>query len=299
MQSQTLPPASPDANLPAQKVGLDDLISVSVSNLPELTRNFRVTADGTLPIPLVSEKIHAIGLYPAQIEKAISSALMSEGVLVSPTVSVAVAEYRSRPVSVVGAVRHPITFQALGEATLLDALTRADGLAPEAGPEILVSRPHLHGAADASELVMRIPVKGLIDLADPTLNIKLFGGEEIRVPEAGKVYVVGNVRKPGAFAVQDGAGSSVLKMLALSEGLMPYTDKQAFVYRREGGAGNRNEIPVELSRIIDRKQPDFTLQANDILYIPENRGRKMTMGALERLAGFSTATASGVLVYHR
>lgn len=297
MQPQT-PPAGAEFNLPAQKVGLDDLIAVSVSNLPELTRNFRVSGDGTLPVPLIHEKLRVAGMYPAQIEQAIAAALVKEGVLVSPTVSVSVAEYRSRPVSVVGAVRHPITFQAMGETTLLDAITRAEGLGPEAGAEILISRPHVGGAAEASALVMRVPVKGLIDLADPTLNIKLFGGEEIRVPEAGRVYVVGNVKKPGAFPVQDGTGTSILKMLALSEGLMPYTNKQAYVYRREGAAGSRSEIPVQLSQIIDRKQPDFALQPNDVLYIPDNKGRKMTMGTLERLAGFGTATASGMLIFH-
>ena len=51
---------------------------------------------------------------------------------------------------------------------------------------------------------------GAIDTADPAANIKLTGGEEVRVPEAGRIFVVGNVKKPGAFAVRDGAETSVL-----------------------------------------------------------------------------------------
>jgi polysaccharide biosynthesis/export protein len=103
--------------------------------------------------------------------------------------------------------------------------------------------------------VQRILVKGLIDAADPTLNISLIGGEEIRVPEAGRVYVIGNVKKPGAFAVQDGVESTVLKMLALSEGLMPYASKDAYIYRREAN-GSKNEIEIPLSKIMERKAPD-------------------------------------------
>ena len=81
--------------------------------------------------------------------------------------------------------------------------------------------------------MQRVPVRGLIDAADPEANLKLVGGEEIRVPEAGKVFVVGNVKKPGAFSVEDGGETSVLKMLALAEGLAAYAGKQAYIYRRE------------------------------------------------------------------
>ena len=72
--------------------------------------------------------------------------------------------------------------------------------------------------------------------------MRLYGGEEIRVPEAGKVFVVGNVKKPGAYPVQDVSDTTVLKMLALAEGLMPFAAKQAFIYRREAGTVSKNEI---------------------------------------------------------
>jgi polysaccharide biosynthesis/export protein len=286
-----------ESNLPTQKVGVDDLISVSVVDCPELTRTFRVAANGTLPLPLLEQPIKANGKYPIEIEKEISDALIAEEVLVRPVVSASVVEFRSRPVSVMGAVRYPITFQALGNVTLLDALTQAQGLSPDAGPEILVSRGRSEQNGVSTELVQRIPVKGLIDAADPSLNMRLYGGEEIRVPEAGKVYVVGNVKQPGAFAVHDGTETTVLKVLALSEGLLPFATKQAYIYRRESGTKNQNEIPIELGRIIDRKSPDVPLKANDVLYIPDNKHRRMTMTALDRIVGFGSATASGLVIW--
>jgi polysaccharide export outer membrane protein len=288
-----------ESNLPTQKIGVDDLISVSVADCPELTRTFRVASDGTLPLPLLNQQIQANGKYPVEIEKAITEALMKEEVLVRPTVSISVVEYRRRPVSVMGAVRYPITFQALGNVTLLDALTQAQGLSLEAGPEILVSRARSEQNGVSTELVQRIPVKGLIDAADPALNIRLYGGEEIRVPEAGKVYVVGNVKQPGAFAVHDGTETTVLKVLALSEGLLPFATKQAYIYRRESGKNNADEIPIDLSRIIDRKSPDVSLKANDVLYIPDNKHRRITMSALDRIVGFGSATASGMVIWQR
>ncbi len=290
-------PSSPDATLPAQKIGPNDLLWVSVADCPDLTRNFRVSSTGTLALPLLRERLNVAGKYPSEIETQITDALVKNQILVSPVVTVSVAEYRSVPVSVLGAVKKPIMFQAVGPVTLLDALTKAEGLTQEAGPEILVSKARAEDG-ESIGLLERIPVKGLIDEANPLLNIRLYGGEEIRVPPAGRVYVVGNVKKSGSFPISDGNDTSVLKVIALSEGLLPYTSKEAFIYRREAGKDSRDEIPVELSRILDRKAPDVQMQANDILYIPDNKGRKMTMQALDRLAGFGTSTASGVLIFH-
>jgi polysaccharide export outer membrane protein len=283
--------------LPAQKIGPGDLISVAVSDCPELTRNFRVSSDGSLPLPLLKERITAAGKEPQEIELEITEALIKDEVLVRPVVSAAVVEYRSVPVSVTGAVKRPITFQAVGVVTLLDALARAEGTSAEAGAEVLVNRARVPGATGPS-LVQRIPIKALLDEADPALNIRLFGGEEIRVPPAGKVFVVGNVKKSGSYPIQDGNDTSILKMIALSEGLLQFTNKQAFIYRREAGKDQRNEIPVEIGKIIDRKSPDVMLQANDILYIPDSKGRRLTTQTIERIVSFGTTTGTGILVWH-
>lgn len=287
-------PPNPETNLPAQKVGPGDLLAIAVSDCPELSRSFRVGADGTLFLPLLNEPIKVADKYPSGIGVEIAQALVDQGILVSPVVSVAVAQYRSVPVTVFGAVRRPITFQAVGPVTLIDAITRADGLGPDAGPEILVTQRGADGKVGA---VQHIPVKGLIDDADPQFNIRLRGGEEVRVPPAGKVYVVGNVKKSGAFPISDGNDTTVLKVIALSEGLLPYTNKQAFIYRREGGKSDRAEIPIQLNRIMDRKAPDVSLRANDILYIPDSKGRKLTAETLQRITSFGTATASGMLIW--
>ena len=285
----------PGANLPAQRIGASDLLAVSVYDVPELTRTIRVGADGLIRLPMLKQRLKAEGLMPGELEAAIASALVAEGLIVDPFVTVTIAEYNSRPISVAGAVKQPLTFQASGPVTLLEALTKAGGLAAEAGPEILVSRAQSGTDGSVTSLVQRIQVKGLIDAADPALNVTLIGGEEIRVPEAGRIYVIGNVKKPGAFPLQDGTESTVLKMLALSEGLMPYASKDAFIYRREGN-GSKSEIQIPLSRIMDRKAPDTALMANDILYVPDNKGRRMTLGALEKVMAFG-AGAGTALIY--
>ena len=276
------------ANLPSQKLGVDDLIAVSVYDAPELTRTVRVEPDGTIHLPLLKNGIAAKGIFPTQLEASIVKALTDEQILVDPIVKVTAVEYHSRPIAVMGAVKKPLTFQAVGTVTLLDALANAEGLTEFAGTEILLTR---------DDHVERTPVKRLMKDADPAVNYGLHGGEEIRVPEASKIFVVGNVKKPGAFAIRDGTEETVLKMIALSEGLLPYPAKIAYVYRREGD-GPKKEIPIELDKIMQRKLPDVTLQVDDLLYIPDNKGRRATMTALDRIAMFGASTGSGLLIWH-
>jgi len=287
--------APPSANLPAQKIRPNDLVGVSVYGEPDLTRTVRVGADGTIRLPMLKDKVKADGLMPEELEQAVAEALKTQEILVDPFVTVTVAEYHSLPISVAGAVRTPITFQPVEKkTTLLEAITRAGGLAPEAGSEILVTAPQ-SPATNAPPLVRRIQVKALIDAADPAANILLDGGEEIRVPERGKIYVVGNVKNPGAFAVQDPSGTSILKLLALAQGLTPYATNEAYIYRVEGGTTSKNEIPVDLKKIMERKAPDVPLLPNDVLYVPDNHHRRATMDTVKVVAGLGGAAVAALI----
>src|SRR5260370_26583966 len=115
---------------------------------------------------------------------------------------VRVVEYNSGPVAVMGAVHKPVTFQAVGTVTLLDALARAEGLTNDAGIEILLTR---NGEGQ------RVPVKRLLKDADPPVNVALHGGEATCVPDAGKIFVAGNVTEPGSLHVRGPADHPVFK----------------------------------------------------------------------------------------
>ncbi len=294
----SLPVDTANPNLPAQKIGPNDLIAVAVYDAPELTRTVRVSSTGQIRLPMLKQPITVERMLPVDVESAIAQALRAEQILVEPVVTVTMVEYHSHPISVAGAVNTPITFQAVAPITLIEAITRAGGLSKEAGSEILVSRTQ-SGQTQGSKpltLTQRIPVKGLINAADPDLNITLTGGEEIRVPENGKVFVMGNVKKPGAFPVQDNSQTTVFQVLALAEGLTGTTSDQAYIYRREA-SGNKNEIPIDLKSLMARKTPDVPLIANDILYVPENHGKKMRMAAVEKLLLFGSTAGATALAY--
>ncbi len=301
---QTPRPASPygpmadagAANLPGQTIGKNDLLAISVYDAPEFTRTVRVSTEGLIRLPMVQEAIRAAGLLPSQLEKAIAGVLAKEGILVKPVVMVTVAEYSSRSVSVVGAVRKPVTFQAIGRVTLLDAIARAEGLSDTAGPDLIFTQDD---ESAAGRLTRRFLIRDLMDSSRPELNIELRGGEEVRVPEARKIFVAGNVKKPGAFAVREEGQMTIMKALALSEGLSPYPQDHAYIYRKDEAAGGVREIQVELKKILRREAVDIALLPEDTLYIPEASGKKAAFTMTEKIVGFGLATASGVLVWRR
>lgn len=280
------------ANLGDEPVGAGDLIYVTVTGSPEFTRSYRVSNDGDISIPLVPKPISVIGLTPTALANAVSDALIRARILVAPIVSAAVLEYKSRQVTVAGAVNTPVIIQATGTLKLLDAIARAHGIAPDAGAEVVVST--IDKATGTSKSTS-IPIKDLLSGEDQNLNIALHGGEDVRVPEAAKLFVTGNVKLPGLYRINDAEGSSVLRALALSQGTLPNSTKQAYVYRMVEGAKQRQEIEVPLQDILHRKAADVPLQANDILYVPASRGPHLA-SILQGMVGLSQTVLTKGLV---
>ena len=123
-------------------IGNGDLLDISVFDVPELTRELRVSQSGTVGIPLVPIRLRVVGLTELQAEQKIAEVLEANGLVSHPEVSVMVKEHRSRPITIVGAVQHPMVYEAERSVTLLEVLAEAGGIAIDAGDTIIVSRPH-------------------------------------------------------------------------------------------------------------------------------------------------------------
>src|SRR5689334_12223735 len=91
------------ANLPAQRIGANDLIAVSVYDAPELSRTVRVSADGFIRLPMLRQRLKAEGRMAGELELTLADALQKEHILIEPIVTITMVEYHSRPISVVGA----------------------------------------------------------------------------------------------------------------------------------------------------------------------------------------------------
>jgi polysaccharide export outer membrane protein len=301
--------AQPPQGMQEYTICADDQLDIYVMDVPELSRMYRVSPTGMIAVPLVSKEITAVGLTPGQLAQSIGDQLRSAGMVSHPNVTVQVKESRLHSVTISGAVKKPQIYSIFGKTTLLDAISQAEGLAPEAGNTAIITRGDLGnrmaGTDQAKDAKIGSPLlnngtvlvdlKRLIEDGDTNLNYELYPGDRVTVQRAGIIYVVGAVNRAGGFVLKDDRQQmTVLKALALAEYLKSTAAAKRTLIIREApkAAGGTQEIPVELDKIVDGKAKDRVLLANDILFIPESSSKR----ALNR-AGEAAAQAAVVLLY--
>src|SRR5215469_3085070 len=302
------------------RIGAEDLLDVSVYGAPDLDRTVRVSANGSISLPLIGN-VQAMGLTSGQLESEVES-LLQKQYMTHPQVNVFLKEMQSHPVSVIGAVGKPGVFQIRGAESLIEVLSMAQGLADDAGDSVIVMRhdgvansaftrspdspkvnagtPRDVSAKPGPPLSsegnegLRIDLKDLLVSADSRYNVMVYPGDEVKVPPAGIVYVVGQVRKPGGFLLRTNQSLSVLQALALAEGTTSTSaGKAARIIRTEGQSGKREEIPVNLNRILSGKVQDPVLESKDILFVPNSAGKT----AFYRAAEAAVSITGGLIVY--
>src|SRR5712692_5995474 len=192
----------------AYRLGPGDAIDIAVFEVEELSKPAVIAPDGTAALPLIG--VVKLGGLTAQQAAARLRELYAHNLIRDPQISVSVKEYRSQPVSVLGAVAKPGVYQLRGPRRLSDVLALAGGLAPEAGSEITIQR---------QEEVLRVATRG-------EDNPWIEGSDTVRVSKAGVVYVVGEVGRAGGFPLKDQEQITVLKALSLAEGLRRYAAPQ-------------------------------------------------------------------------
>ena len=205
--------------------------------------------------------------------------------------------------SVLGAVNQPGVHQVAGHKTLLEMISLAGGVRPDAGYSIRITRQvewgciPLPGATlDASGqfTVAQVKLQDIMEAKVPEENIQILPHDVISVPKAELVYVTGDVKKSGGFILGEKQNMSVLQAISMAEGLGPAPDtKHAKILRMTPGADQRTEIPVDLKTILAGKGQDVPLQGNDILFVPDSTGKKVALRALEA----AITTGTGLAIY--
>jgi polysaccharide export outer membrane protein len=288
-------------------IGVGDLLHIDVFDVPELSRDVRVSNTGDIGYPLIPGKIPAAGLTEVQLEEKLQQLLVENGLVAHPQVTVSVREQNSQPISVIGAVGHPVVYQVMRPTTLLELLAAAGGIADSAGSEVLITRPAPEGPSKLKEArvsdstvpksqTITIRLQDLLESGDPVFNIQVYGGDVVSVPRAGIVYVMGaGISQPGGYVLQShGEQITVLKAVALAHGLTPFAkSNDAVIMRNNLATGQKDNIPVRIKQIENRKADDIPMKANDILYVPDSVGRKALARGGEAALGIGT----GVAVY--
>jgi polysaccharide export outer membrane protein len=280
-------------------IGSGDLLGIEVFDVPELSREVRVNEAGYISLPLMPAKVRATGLTPYQLQDKLAELLQTNGLVSTPQVTVSLKEQHSQPITVIGAVKTPMVIQALRRTTLLQALSQAGGIADDAGSTVIVTRgvPEAADPADiapapSASQTFTINISDILESGDSRFNIPLVGGDVVSVPRAGIIYVVGAVVRPGGFLLQNDLDRmTMLKMLSLAGGTTNTAKSQnAVILRKNPDTGQRDQVPVDLKKVLHLKTPDVQLQANDILFVPDSNGLK----ALHRAGDVALSLTTGI-----
>lgn len=132
-------------------IGSGDLISVQVFDVPEISRELRVSQTGTIGLPLIPVRLHVSGLTEMQAERKIQEVLEANGLVTHPEVTVTVKEKKNRPITIVGAVARPMVYEADRQVRLIDVIAAAGGIAPDAGDHVIITRPERDASSDPSD----------------------------------------------------------------------------------------------------------------------------------------------------
>ena len=275
-------------------LGPRDVFTLTIAEAPELNGNYRVTDAGYVVLPGLSAPIKSEGLTAQQESDALAAALKRDKLVRDPRVNVFVLEYHSRTVTVLGAVLKPSVYPLPSPTTLLEVLSLAGGLIPTSGNTIQIMHQAPAGSS-ASTPDETIELAKLLSGADPSLNEQIHAGDTITVSTACVVYVIGAVMKPGGYALQDASAQmTVLQALAMAQGLAPLASQsRGLILRRGQTSQSQQDIPVDLGKLMTGKLTDVSLQANDVLFIPESGAKK----SLNTLRVAALAAMQGAIIY--
>jgi polysaccharide export outer membrane protein len=290
------------------------MLHVEVFDVPELSRDVRVSETGDISYPLIPGRIRASGLTPYQLEQKIAQLLIENGLVTHPQVSIFVKEQNSQPVSIVGAVLKPGVIQLVRPTTLLELLADSGGIVDDAGSYAIITRktasPVVQSEAAAASAepppvtppdeltspaqIITIRLQDLLESGNPVYNIQIFGGDVVSIPRAGIVYVTGaGVSQPGGYVLQShGEQITVMKAVALAHGLSTYAKSDdAVIMRSNPVTGTHDIIPVHIKQIEQHKSDDMAMKSNDILYIPDSVGRKVLARSAEAAISIGSSVA--------
>ena len=280
-------------------LGPNDQISFWGIDADEIVnKQFRIDPEGEVSLPMVG-RLLATGLTIRQFEEVLNKRLSDY--IREPHIVVTIVEFRSQPVSVLGAVKSPGTYQLQGRKTVVEMISLAGGFREDAGNTVKITRELEWGKIPLSNAsidplhsfsVAEVRIKEILEAKNPEDNILMMPHDVITVPRGELVYVIGDVKKAGGFILTERSNMSVLQALSMAEGLDRTANaSHTKILRLEPGQEQRTEIAVNLKKILDGTSNDVPLQAGDILFVPGSTAKKAGARTLEAVVQAAVGAA--------
>lgn len=287
------------------RISAGDVIHVQIEDAPELSHHYQVSSSGYIEIPV-------LGLVEAQkkttfeLARLIAKGLREQEYLNNPNVLVTIKQYSSQTFFIQGAVRNPGVYQTEGRPSLLRMIGMAGGLTEEHGSTVFILRPgkakdpgqeadsrvsNLQDQTSGSDQSAQTRTNGVASTpaADAPYDMiqvnisalyrgqadqRLEPGDIINIPRADVFFVAGEVKAPGSFPLKE--GTTLRQAVSLAQG-MTFSAKPAegVIFREDPTLGARQEIKVDISDVMNGKEEDILIRANDVIIIPNSRTKSV------------------------
>lgn len=268
-------------------IGPGDLLHVQVFDTPEMEQHPRVSGSGDVPLEFLGT-VHLAGSTPTEAAREIENRLMEAKIVRHPQVTVSIDQYATQNVSVLGEVHQPGSYQITAPRTVIDLLAMAGGVTPTADRNITIKRHGLDG-----EKVQYFLSNNANTAFDK--SVLVYPGDTVLVEKAGIVYVLGDVRNPGGYTMDDNRSQlTALQMIAQAGGLNKTAVPEHARLIRKNPDGSLNETRMQISRMQKGKETDVPLEAGDIVFVPFSYVKGIGLGA----AGITASVASAALYTH-
>lgn len=268
-------------------IGPGDLLHIQVFDTPEMEQHVRVSDAGDAAVEFLGN-VHMAGSTPAEAAHEIELRLVEGKIVQHPQVTVFIDQYATQNVSVLGEVHQPGSYQITAPRSVIDILAMAGGVTPIADRNITIKRHGFDG-----EKVSYFLSNDANAAFDKTVQV--YPGDTVLVEKAGIVYVLGDVKNPGGYTMDDNRSQlTALQMIAQAGGLNKTAVPEHARLIRKNPDGSLNETRVQISRMQKGKDIDVPLEAGDIVFVPFSYVKGIGLGA----AGITASVASAALYPH-
>jgi polysaccharide export outer membrane protein len=246
-------------------VGPGDVLRITVWGHEDLSRDYPVSQDGRVPFPLIGG-VDALGLTTTQLAKRLHD-LLEKDYLVDPQVLVAVKEYLSKKVHVIGEADHPGLFYLTGPTTLFEILSKAGGLSKNAGKDLVLVRAErpVEGGHSAGSTILRFDLRKIL-AGDVRENVFLENGDMMFVPKAQGIFVLGEVSRAGTYPIDK--ETTVLEAITVAGGFAGTAAPSGVKVLRRAADGRQETFPLDLAGAVP-KDKNFKLFDGDTVIVPK------------------------------
>jgi polysaccharide export outer membrane protein len=283
-----LAPCRATAGDKTYKIGQGDILTVQIfaGGAVEETMDLTVSSKGTVVFPFLGE-VKAGGLTVYQLTDRVTKPL-AQDYFVNPQVIISIKEHKSKKVYITGAVKSPGLHPLEGKTTLLELIAKAGGVTKERSDYAHILRGSMDDLDDnplqsnkkISELVqqkksIQVDLRELLDHGAIGRDVELRSGDVVYIPPTSfvnvrkhKIYVLGDVNKPGAYDYQEGL--TALDACILAGGFAKYAAPNRTTITRREANGTQKIIKINLKNVRKGKDEDVPLKPGDRLFVPES-----------------------------